>query len=74
VFTTRIEVLDALETAVAVLLAADPAASRHRSSFIDLLAIDPGLVERGRGKHAAQILGGVAAALRERGIHDRPIP
>jgi hypothetical protein len=68
---TRVEVVEALEVAVVLLLAADPAAGRQRSAFIDLLAIDPGLVERGRGRHAAQILGGVAASLRERDGQDR---
>jgi hypothetical protein len=63
---TRTKVLDALETAVVVLNAADPVASRRRSLFIDLFGIDPGLVDCGRGRLAAQILSRVMAALRER--------
>jgi hypothetical protein len=57
--------MQAIELAALVLPAADSAAN-HRESFIDLLAMDPALVGRGRGRRAARILSAVLAALRER--------
>ena len=65
--TTRTEVMQAIELAALVLPAVDSAAN-HRESFIDVLALDPGLVGRGQGRRAARILSAVLAALRE---HDR---
>jgi hypothetical protein len=47
-------------------LSAADSAANHRESFIDLLAMDPALVGRGRGRRAAAIIRGVLAALRER--------
>jgi hypothetical protein len=63
--TTRTEVLQALELAALVLPAIDTAAN-YREPFVELMALDPGLVERGRGRRAGRILAGVVAALRER--------
>jgi hypothetical protein len=62
--TTRTEVMQALELAALVLSAVDTAAS-HRESFIDVLAMDPELVSRGRGRRVARILSAVLAALRQ---------
>jgi hypothetical protein len=63
--TTRTEIMQAIELAALLLSAADSAAN-HRESFIDLLAMDPALVGRGRGRKAAAIIRAVLAALRER--------
>jgi hypothetical protein len=54
----------AIELATLVLPAADTAAN-HRESFIDVLALDPGLVGRGQGRRAARILSAVLVALRQ---------
>jgi hypothetical protein len=63
--TTRTEVMQAIELAALVLPAVDTAAN-YRESFVELMGLDPGLVERGRGRRAARILSAVLAALRER--------
>jgi hypothetical protein len=65
--TTRTEVLEAIELARIVLSAVDTAAN-YREPFVELMGLDPGLVERGRGRRAARILSGVLAVLRERDI------
>jgi hypothetical protein len=55
--SSRTGLLEALELAVLVLRAADTAASfRRRETFIDLFALDPGLVNAGQGTRAARIL------------------
>jgi hypothetical protein len=63
--STRAQVLEALELAGLVLAAADTAAN-YREPFVELMALDPGLVERGRGRRAGRILTAVLVALRER--------
>jgi hypothetical protein len=62
--TTRSEVMAALELAALIVPAIDTAAN-YREPFVELMGLDPGLVERGRGRRAARILTGVLAALRE---------
>ena len=63
--STRAQVLEALELAGLVLAAADIAAN-YREPFVELMALDPGLVVRGRGRRAGRILTAVLVALRER--------
>jgi hypothetical protein len=63
--TTRTEILSALELAALVMPAADRAAT-YRTEFIELLAMDPGMVGSGRGRRAARILSAMVMALRER--------
>jgi len=65
--TTRTEVMAAIELAVVVLSAINPAAGR-RDDFVDATGLDPALVGNGQGRRAARILSGVLAALRERHV------
>ena len=70
--TTRTEVMQAIELAALVLSAVDTAAN-YRESFVELMGLDPGLVERGRGRQAARILSTVLcrAAPGRRRFEDR---